>query len=116
MSERVSRRQIMAAILLTGDPVALRQGSGDYAEKLYIEFDSIGDLRAWLAAAGLDGPNLLSDEWVADTTGELRACAWPTWHGWPITASATDPAAVPVELAVETVDALTELAARGGVS
>lgn len=90
MSIRKSRRAVMAELLLMANPTSIhahRDGSG-----LSVDFDSIAELRSWLDLAGLNSPDLLTRE--HDRTRDGRPyrvmCAYPTWHGWDIYATATD--------------------------
>lgn len=108
MSDRMPRRQLMATILLTGNPTAVK--ATHEGHELRIEFDTIADLQAWLGAAGFDTNNLSTHTFINHLTGALVLLAWPTWHGWKITATAEDPA-VPEEMAA----ALIALA-EGGAS
>ncbi|WP_326549928.1 hypothetical protein [Micromonospora sp. NBC_01813] len=108
---RKPRRALLAELLLLADPVAVRdRGDGSLA----VDFDSFAALRAWLAAAGLDGPDVMGHEYTytnqADGQPYRSLTAWPTWHGWEITARAVEPSADLAPLDTDTADALTALA------
>ncbi|WFE27808.1 hypothetical protein O7623_00920 [Solwaraspora sp. WMMD791] len=105
---RIPRRAVMAALLLTGAPNTIRDlGDG----KLSVDFDTIADLRAWLTAAGLDTPGQPIEHQGTLTDGRpyRSLAAWPTWHGWKISAHAMEhPTTTPLD--TDTTTALTALA------
>ena len=110
MSRRKSRRAVFACVLLTGSPTQMRlRGDG---VSLDIEFATIAELRAWLASAGLDTPQVLSGEHdgtFEDGRRYRSMNAYPTWHGWKIYASATEHIDT-TPLDTKTRDGLTALA------
>jgi hypothetical protein len=109
----MNRRAVFAEALLMADPSELEQRD---ETSLRIEFDTITELRSWLAAAGLDTPDLLASE-TSHVTPDGRPYrsmhAYPTWHGWEIYAEARDYDDV-APLDEPTRDQLRELASTGG--
>nr|MDT0661929.1 hypothetical protein [Micromonospora sp. DSM 115978] len=114
MSDRMSRRAVMAALLLLASPERL-QDHGDGSAKLSVTFDSIAELRAWLDDADLNTPDLLIvDRTLTDDNGRSyrSATAFPTWHGWEIFAYAREDID-PSPLDESTRDGLTALVSAG---
>jgi hypothetical protein len=110
MTTRISRRAAFAALLLTTNPIELSELRSHAA--LSVTFDSITELRAWLAREGLDTPDLLTGE-NTNTASDGRPYrslhAYPTWHGWEIYADARDHLDAP-PLDEQTTATLTDLA------
>ncbi|MFB6398043.1 hypothetical protein [Polymorphospora lycopeni] len=109
MTERKSRRTVFAELLLLANPTEIRQ-AGD-GQSLRVEFESIADLRSWLHAAGLNSDDLTTHEFTEvkdDGTPYRTLYAWPKWHGWKISAYATD-RTDPGPLDTDTVDKLAAL-------
>ena len=100
MTTRKPRRALFAELLLTGSPssiMAHADGTG-----LSVAFDSVADLYAWLDAAGLNTPGLLTGESTRTDPDDGHTWrtvnAYPTWHGWEIYARARDQvAAAPLD-------------------
>ncbi len=114
MSQRSSLRAVFAHTLLTGAPTHLSQMD---QSALRIEFATGADLRDWLAAAGLDTPDLLTGEWTRtgeDGCTERWMYAYPDdWHGWKVYAHAIDREGPPV-LATDLRARLTRQVAQTG--
>lgn len=111
MSARKSRRAVLAELVLLADPAGFHAHSDGTA--LSIEFDTIAELQAWLAAAGLESPDLLTGvrEGVDDGRPYRSMHAYPNWHGWEIYASAVETGAAAAPLDPEVADRLAAAAA-----
>lgn len=112
MSERMSRRVVMAQVLLVAAPVKL-WAYGDRA--LTIEFGTIAELRVWLDAERLSGPNLPTREYTwphGDQTCRFVHAHREGWHGWNVYASAEE-YIDPAPLDEDTTRGLTALVGGG---
>ncbi|GAB3157639.1 hypothetical protein GCM10027290_59040 [Micromonospora sonneratiae] len=112
MTTRKSRRAVMAEMLLIANPSAMYDTPG-YG--LAVSFDTIVELRTWLNDAGLNGPDLLANEHTGtqdDGRTFRRMTAWPMWHGWRISAHATEYTDPPA-LHVDAVEGLSTVAVAG---
>lgn len=110
MTDRKNYRAVMAELLLLAAPTAIHVHSDHRG--MAITFATVAELRAWLDAAGLNAPDLLTAERErTDHEGRpVRSMnAYPTWHGWEIYANAVEPVDMP-PLDQATVTALTGLA------
>lgn len=109
MTDRKTRRAVLAELLLLADPAEFRT-CGD-GVSLSVDFDSVAGLKSWLRLAGLDGPDTLVGEYE-NTDREGRPYrsmdAFPVWHGWKIYARAREYIAPPLAPAV--ADRLAALA------
>lgn len=111
MSDRKSRRAVMAELLLLANPtdIAVRASEGS----LSATFDSFADLKSWLHLAGLsDQDALLSEHQGVRGDGRpyRMMYAFPTWHGWQCYAYATEYTDSDAALDSATADGLTALA------
>lgn len=110
MTDRKPHRAVMAELLLLAAPTSIRVHRDD--RSMAFTFATVAELRAWLDAADLNAPDLLTAERerVDDDGRTVRFMyAYPTWHGWEIYADAVEPVDVP-PLDAATVTALTTLA------
>jgi hypothetical protein len=114
MTDRKTRRAVMAELLLLADPTGIQVRPDGVS--LYVTFDSIGALRSWLSLTGLDGPDLLTGEHegTRDDGRPYRSMhAYPTWHGWEIYAHASEYTDTTPQLDPATADKLAALAVAG---
>lgn len=111
MTDRKTRRAVMAELLLLANPSTIRVHTPDVS--LSVTFDSIAELQSWLHLAGLHDPDMLTGEHEG-TTDDGRPYrsmnAYPTWHGWEFYAHAADYTDTTPQLDPATADRLAALA------
>lgn len=114
MSDRKSRRAVMAELLLLASPTTIRVHTPDVS--LSVAFDSIAELKSWLHLAGLNDPDMLTGEHEG-TTNDGRPYrsmnAYPTWRGWEFYASAREFTDSGGDLDAQTADGLAALVVAG---
>lgn len=111
MSNRKSRRAVMAELLLLASPATIRVHTPDVS--LSVTFDSIAELKSWLHLAGLNDPDMLTSkhQGTSDDGRPYRSMnAFPTWHGWEFYAHAIDYTDGGAHLDAQTADQLAALA------
>lgn len=97
-TDRITRRQIYAAIALAGGPPPASVEIRD--TDLRLEFGSVADGVAWAEAIG-------AEHFFSSTEGRgLMTSNVGSWHGWPVYLTAWDPAD---DLEDATTDALLDL-------
>ncbi len=114
MSDRKSRRAVMAALLLLANPSHIYVHTEGVA--LSVKFDSVADLKSWLNLAGLLEPDLLMSERQGtsdDGRPYLAVHAYPQWHGWEFYASAREFTDGRGDLDTQTAGGLAALAVTG---